>query len=1146
MNQSSPASTEPEELPAELTPEEIRDAFRRYHLIIAGFVVLMAFFAASFISSAPDLWRRLATGRQIVERFPTFPVTSDFSYTAPEGQPAPNPSWLYDVGSYLVFQGGDIVLVGTKVLLVVLTSLILLSIRRPGPTLGWHAFCVALALVAMSSRLDLGPTVVSYLLLALLLWFWNRSTTTGNPRWIYGAVPVLILWANIDFLFPLGGAITLAILLGQVVGGGRSAKGTPTAKKPVARPSLTPYLITAVVGILAGLISPFGYRNLIFPFSLITPFGKPISDFPYVSFSTLGRLPSLDVGGEGWSSVLELIGQGEWAPPIIGWYVLLLLAVISFVVNTSRFNLTRLLLTLIAIGLVIFERWLGASGIILAIVASLNAQDFYLSRYGTTVRTSFGALLISQLSVIGIILAVFAGMLGMLTGRIQGHIAQFGFTIDRPLFAERTAEWLATSGLEERAFTIAPAQRVSNYLIWADPKRKSFIDLRWPDEKKTWLEYDRTRFSLTGLDPEHNDPNAWKETFRKYGISYIVVDMRDESQVMRTVRLQLSLRSDIAPIHVDDQCVIYGWLTDSIKDYAKIKSLRLQTNALAFRDKRDPPPPTDRPVTPPGVIDMIWPIRWVEKPAGLFKGTFFSGGGHWLSPPGTNVLAASYLREAVSNAPDSPDANLRLGVALLGICQQELMVMAAQPKTAAIVGPARPQDPAPTAKPGEAADPSAKQETTAPQPSKIERMAPSEIILTRHHQTMAALQAALTAGANNMGVHKAIGDFARMNSFYDLWLQQLEEQRPFAEDPKQRALIDAEIQYVRPEVQRRLALYKKAIKDRSQELIEQGDKIDAELTKVADKIKSAKDEQRALLEQQQEYFRRQAETLRAMAGVDRPFENSQIAFSYDMPLLAVAEIEKISAQSAEAGAAAEFAARLYLRMGMPEKAMARLNQLKSSEASNQLGPGVYLWLLAQIQITSGQFAEARNSLERAIYEVRERAAMTSLNNVEARVRMGLMATRGGSPAITEARGIVSERSFEASFTYDLAIVHIELAESERAAADFRSVIKLVPDFQLEPIMEFYYQQITGQSLPQPPAHSLDEEIAVRFPPKDPTAAEPQAPTAPATTPTTPVEPTPPKEPPAAPVTPPSNETPPPGPPATTPATEAKPPAEAPK
>jgi len=104
--------------------------------------------------------------------------------------------------------------------------------------------------------------------------------------------------------------------------------------------------------------------------------------------------------------------------------------------------------------------------------------------------------------------------------------------------------------------------------------------------------------------------------------------------------------------------------------------------------------------------------------------------------------------------------------------------------------------------------------------------------------------------------------------------------------------------------------------------------------------------------------------------------------------------------------------------------------------------------------------------------------------------------RGGSPAVTEARGIVAERSFEASFLYDLAMVHLALAEPERAAEDFLAINTLVPEFQLRPVMELYYQQIAEKSLPTLAVPTLDDEIAVRFPPKPADAAPTEKPAEP--------------------------------------------------
>ncbi len=331
----------------------------------------------------------------------------------------------------------------------------------------------------------------------------------------------------------------------------------------------------------------------------------------------------------------------------------------------------------------------------------------------------------------------------------------------------------------------------------------------------------------------------------------MVVDVRDESDIMRTVRQSLSRRSDLAPISIDDQTIVYGWLSDENPDYQKVKEKRVQANALAFRSKRLPPPPTDRTVTAPGLIDTVWPIRMTVRPPGLFKGTVYSIGGRWLSQPGTGVLATSYLREAVSANPDSPDAHLRLGLAYLTIIQNELSQLPPNFQLMEMPG-------------------DADQQGTSPSTQRPARLIPSDVILTRHHQAMAALQSALLAGADRwkketaLGLHTAMAMACQQNRLMDLWLKHLRLQREYVTGAEQRAVVDADIAAVQKEVNQRLELFKQQVDRLSAERRDQAGKLEAEIASRTESIKSASETERRRLESEIEMIRRQVSLLRPM------------------------------------------------------------------------------------------------------------------------------------------------------------------------------------------------------------------------------------------------------------------------------------------
>src|SRR5262249_58163726 len=135
---------------------------------------------------------------------------------------------LLTYGLYEVLGGPGLVFV--KVLLVVGLALMLLRLSRTGPGWGIPAACTALALLAMSLRLFLlvQPAVVSYLFLALTLWFLRERAETPKPS---GAPPpapsrlppllppwplwvLFVVWANMDSWFLLGLATVALVWMG--------------------------------------------------------------------------------------------------------------------------------------------------------------------------------------------------------------------------------------------------------------------------------------------------------------------------------------------------------------------------------------------------------------------------------------------------------------------------------------------------------------------------------------------------------------------------------------------------------------------------------------------------------------------------------------------------------------------------------------------------------------------------------------------------------------------------------------------------------------------------------------------------------------------------------------------------------------------
>ena len=144
-------------------------------LLIAALVLTLGFLLGSFAATNSDVWMHLATGRLIAQGEYTF-GDDPFSFTSTG--PWINHSWLYSWLFYDLFnQVGGQGLVIIKALGVVLLGLILFRIRFANTSRWVTAFGVLLALLAMSPRLLLQPTVVSLVFFAMTVFILHRAGT---------------------------------------------------------------------------------------------------------------------------------------------------------------------------------------------------------------------------------------------------------------------------------------------------------------------------------------------------------------------------------------------------------------------------------------------------------------------------------------------------------------------------------------------------------------------------------------------------------------------------------------------------------------------------------------------------------------------------------------------------------------------------------------------------------------------------------------------------------------------------------------------------------------------------------------------------------------------------------------------------------
>ena len=174
-----------------------------------------------------DIGYHITYGRYILEH--GIPSENHFS-SINQGYPIQDDKWLFQVGVALLdTAGGPTALCLLRMALVALLGLlILLLIREELPLDGplpWLGAC--LALWAMSERFLLRPELLSYVLLAGMLWLLEQLRHDRGRAW-----PLLLLqviWVNSHGYFILGPAMAGALMTAALLRGEahRARDGAP-------------------------------------------------------------------------------------------------------------------------------------------------------------------------------------------------------------------------------------------------------------------------------------------------------------------------------------------------------------------------------------------------------------------------------------------------------------------------------------------------------------------------------------------------------------------------------------------------------------------------------------------------------------------------------------------------------------------------------------------------------------------------------------------------------------------------------------------------------------------------------------------------------------------------------------------------------
>jgi hypothetical protein len=279
---------------------------------------------------SPDLGFHLRTGDYILAGH-GFPRTDPFTETMRTHRYT-DTSWGYDVLVASIYRlGGAPSLVILHAGLILFIFFMLYRTTRLGrgdPTTLVLYFLAGV--VAMETRFETRPEILSYAFLAVLLHLLHRYAL-GQRVHLWALPVVMLVWSNAHSLYVLGWAAMAAFVGGLWLARKRFDMA-------LAR--------WCVLAVLVALLNPYGWRAIVFPFTLLTRFGEQnpfaqtigelVSPFALRTFAQFPFYPELSI----WTfrvlavlsvpAVLVLARQKRW------WMVLLWLAVGSLSAKMLR------------------------------------------------------------------------------------------------------------------------------------------------------------------------------------------------------------------------------------------------------------------------------------------------------------------------------------------------------------------------------------------------------------------------------------------------------------------------------------------------------------------------------------------------------------------------------------------------------------------------------------------------------------------------------------------------------------------------------------------------------------------------------------------------------------------------------------------
>lgn len=649
-----------------LTPELIEEEAIRGDFVLKWAVVLLAFMLGSSRIGETATLVHVKTGQYLAAHGILPPTHDVFSYTAND-RPWTNLAWGFDLVAAGVHDLGEWVGLSLfKAILATLAFTLVVRISRPGLPTWWGAVCAAIALLACHVRLSMQPALMTLLGTSLTLWLlhnWQQQKGRCNRLWLL--VPVFLVWSNSDPRMFLGLALLLLYGAGDGLG---AALGWGGSMRPDTRRQF--WLVFAGC-VVASMVHPFGWKTLTAP--------AMIYGGEYAAFRASVR----DVAAVADLQFFPMTYGPVWAAAnldisFLAGLLLIAVAAISFLLNGRRLELSHVVLYVGCVAFAVLAlHELPVTGLVCCVLAVLNGQAWYASRFRQTYSIDTREVLFSRGGRALTVLAFFAiAFLGG-TGRLREVQApRTGYGIDQNLAAAIDSfRDLLQDSFDDRPFNFVPAQ--GDVLIWLG--QRVFVDNRRN------LYYGRGEADLLKLHSDvrnalrnkrsegiggSGDKGLWKKAFDQFQVTHVLPRLTGASPDYLTLVDLLSAQEDWQLTRLGAASAVFYRLDTRNPELARfVAKQRLNIVDEAFKKPASLPTPRVEWVHPPTFYETYVWSRKREVPNSIQEALHLVHlAARAQTPSPAAILGIRKAQAGLATAPDCAEGYLALGRAywLLG------------------------------------------------------------------------------------------------------------------------------------------------------------------------------------------------------------------------------------------------------------------------------------------------------------------------------------------------------------------------------------------------------------------------------------------------------------------------------------------------